>query len=124
MKLKDLDVIVWDHHTGGDIDANWKCQEAVGATITLMVRQLKTMRKLITPIQATLFLAGLYEDTGNLTFSSCTAEDAYAAGECYFPDGLSPRRYYAPVQRGLEIKIGEKLERLRALDQAAAKGRD
>lgn len=77
---KDLDIIVWDHHTGGDIDANWKCQEAVGATITLMVRQLKTMRKLITPIQATLFLAGLYEDTGNLTFSSCTAEDAYAAG--------------------------------------------
>ncbi len=51
-------------------------------------------------------------------------QDAYAAGECYFPDGLSPRRYYAPVQRGLEIKIGEKLERLRALDQAAAKGRD
>ncbi|BBO67123.1 hypothetical protein DSCA_10530 [Desulfosarcina alkanivorans] len=76
----DLEVLVWDHHTGGDIDADWKCQEAVGATVTLMVRQLKAMRKLITPIQATLFLAGLYEDTGNLTFSSCTAEDAYAAG--------------------------------------------
>ena len=82
-KLKqrdDLEVLVWDHHSGGDIDADWKCQEAVGATVTLMVRQLKTMRKLITPIQATLFLAGLYEDTGNLTFSSCTPEDAYAAG--------------------------------------------
>jgi nanoRNase/pAp phosphatase (c-di-AMP/oligoRNAs hydrolase) len=82
-KLKqraDLEVLVWDHHTGGDIDATWKCQEAVGANITLMVRQLKAMRKLITPIQATLFLAGLYEDTGNLSFSSCTAEDAYAAG--------------------------------------------
>jgi CBS domain-containing protein len=71
---------VWDHHTGGDIDATWKCQETVGASITLMVRELKAMRKLITPIQATLFLAGLYEDTGNLSFSSCTAEDAYAAG--------------------------------------------
>jgi putative ATPase len=45
--------------------------------------------------------------------------DAYAAGENYFPDGLEPRRYYAPVQRGLEIRIAEKLERLRALDQAA-----
>lgn len=77
---RDLEVLVWDHHTGGDIDAAWKCQESVGATVTLMVRQLKAMRKLITPIQATLFLAGLYEDTGNLTFSSCTAEDAYAAG--------------------------------------------
>ncbi len=82
-KLKqreDLEVLVWDHHSGGDIEADWKCQEAIGATVTLMVRQLKAKRKLITPIQATLFLAGLYEDTGNLTFSSCTAEDAYAAG--------------------------------------------
>lgn len=76
----DLEVLVWDHHSGGDIDAAWKCQEAVGATVTLMVRRLKAMRKRITPIQATLFLAGIYEDTGNLTFSSCTAEDAYAAG--------------------------------------------
>ena len=33
----------------------------------------------MTPIQATLFLAGIYEDTGNLTFPSTTAEDAYAA---------------------------------------------
>ncbi|HSO20464.1 MAG TPA: CBS domain-containing protein [Desulfosarcina sp.] len=82
-KLKqrnDLDILVWDHHSGGDIDAAWKCQEPVGATITLLIRRLKEMRKIVTPIQATLFLAGLYEDTGNLTFSSCTAEDAYAAG--------------------------------------------
>lgn len=76
----DLDLIVWDHHTSGNMAATWMCQESVGATITLLVRRLKEMRKLITPIQATLFLAGLYEDTGNLTFSSCTAEDAYAAG--------------------------------------------
>ncbi|WP_372677762.1 CBS domain-containing protein [Desulfosarcina sp.] len=75
-----LEVLVWDHHTGGDIDASWKCQEAVGATITLLVRELKAKRRTISPIQATLFLAGLYEDTGNLSFSSCTAEDAYAAG--------------------------------------------
>ncbi|MGA6927016.1 MAG: CBS domain-containing protein [Desulfosarcina sp.] len=82
-KLKNrdgLEVLVWDHHTGGNIEADWKCQETVGATVTLMVRQLKAMRKPITPVQATLFLAGIYEDTGNLTFSSCTAEDAYAAG--------------------------------------------
>lgn len=82
-KLKDradLEVLVYDHHNGGDIKAAWKCQEPMGATVTLMVRQLKAMRKLITPIQATLFLAGLYEDTGNLTFPSCTPEDAYAAG--------------------------------------------
>jgi nanoRNase/pAp phosphatase (c-di-AMP/oligoRNAs hydrolase) len=76
----DVNITVWDHHDGGDIQAGWKCQEPIGATITLLIRQLRQMRKLITPIQATLFLAGLYEDTGNLSFSSTTAEDAYAAG--------------------------------------------
>jgi putative ATPase len=44
--------------------------------------------------------------------------DAYAAGEQYFPEGLPPREYYRPVPRGLEIKIAEKLARLRALDEA------
>ncbi|MCK5101068.1 MAG: CBS domain-containing protein, partial [Desulfobacteraceae bacterium] len=36
-------------------------------------------KKIITPIQATLFLMGIYEDTGNLTFPSTTPDDAYAA---------------------------------------------
>jgi putative ATPase len=33
----------------------------------------------------------------------------YAAGERYFPDAMPDRRYYVPVPRGLEIKIGEAL---------------
>ncbi len=44
--------------------------------------------------------------------------DAYAAGEDYFPESLAGTRYYQPVERGLEIKIKEKLERLRELDRA------
>jgi len=43
--------------------------------------------------------------------------DAYAAGERYFPEELGERIYYHPVQRGLEIKIAEKLARLRDLDK-------
>jgi tRNA nucleotidyltransferase (CCA-adding enzyme) len=79
-KNKNLEIFLWDHHCdGGDINPAWKCQEPVGANITLMIRRLKTERKIITPIQATLFLAGLYEDTGNLSFPASTAEDAYAA---------------------------------------------
>ncbi|MGD8206819.1 MAG: replication-associated recombination protein A [Thiohalocapsa sp.] len=50
--------------------------------------------------------------------------EAYAAGERYFPDGLEPRRYYHPVPRGLEIRIAEKLDRLRELDAAACRGGD
>ena len=39
--------------------------------------------------------------------------DAYAAGERYLPDEMPDRRYYRPAPRGLEIKIGEALARLR-----------
>jgi len=40
--------------------------------------------------------------------------EAFAAGERYLPDGMPDRRYYRPVPRGLELKIGEALARLRA----------
>jgi putative ATPase len=42
--------------------------------------------------------------------------EGYAAGESYFPKALGERRYYQPVARGLEIKIGERLAYWRALD--------
>lgn len=45
--------------------------------------------------------------------------DAYAAGENYFPEQMGQPEYYKPVNRGLEIKIAEKLARLKALDQQA-----
>jgi putative ATPase len=44
--------------------------------------------------------------------------DAFAAGERYLPDTLPDRRYYRPVSRGLEIKIGEALARLRARNES------
>jgi len=46
--------------------------------------------------------------------------DAFAAGERYFPDDMPDRRYYHPAPRGLEQRIGEALERLRARAPAAA----
>ena len=45
--------------------------------------------------------------------------DAFAAGERYLPDEMPDRRYYRPVSRGLEIKIGEALARLRAASAVA-----
>ena len=44
---------------------------------------------------------------------------AYAAGESYMPDGIDEPDFYQPTDRGLEIKIGEKLAWLRELDEAA-----
>lgn len=48
-------------------------------------------------------------------------ENGYAAGEHYFPDDMGEREYYHPVNRGLEIKIAEKLSMLRNLDKEARK---
>jgi tRNA nucleotidyltransferase (CCA-adding enzyme) len=80
-KNPDLEILLWDHHPQpASIQASWKCHALVGANITLMMRCLKAEGKRLTPIQATLFLAGLYEDTGQLIFPNTTAEDAHTAG--------------------------------------------
>jgi putative ATPase len=50
-------------------------------------------------------------------------DDAYAAGEHYFPDGMEAARWYLPTERGLEAKIGERLAALRDRD-AAARSKD
>ncbi|MPQ75688.1 replication-associated recombination protein A [Hydrogenovibrio sp. JE_KL2] len=42
--------------------------------------------------------------------------EAFAAGECYFPEDMPERDYYQPVPRGLEIKIGEKMARLKQMN--------
>ncbi|MBY6344502.1 replication-associated recombination protein A [Providencia rettgeri] len=47
--------------------------------------------------------------------------NAYAAGETYLPDGIPDPHWYQPVPRGLEIKIAEKMDRLRQLDEQAGK---
>ncbi len=77
---RDLEIYLFDHHGSiGDLNPIWKCQESSGANITLMLRYLKKYNISISPIQASLFLLGIYEDTGNLTFSSTTSEDVRAA---------------------------------------------
>ncbi len=43
-------------------------------------------------------------------------EGGFAAGENYLPEGLEGQVFYEPVERGLEIRIGEKLRELRRLN--------
>ncbi len=42
---------------------------------------------------------------------------AYSPGQKYFPDELGEQVFYEPVERGLEIKIAQKLKHLRELDK-------
>ena len=46
-------------------------------------------------------------------------EGAYAAGEHYLPDDMTPQTFYTPTERGLEAKIREKLDELRLRDRRA-----
>ncbi len=43
-------------------------------------------------------------------------EGGFAAGESYLPDGMTTPGFYRPVERGLEIRIAEKLRQLRQLN--------
>lgn len=42
----------------------------------------------------------------------------YAAGESYLPEGMADPNWYQPVDRGLEIKIAERMAFFRKLDEA------
>ncbi len=80
-KKENLAIDLWDHHmTGeGDIKASWVCKEHIGATVTLFVREMQKREIRLTPLDSTILLIGLYEDTGHLSFPSTTPEDARAA---------------------------------------------
>ena len=46
-------------------------------------------------------------------------DDAFAAGERYFPDEMPDQQFYFPSERGIEQQIKERLSKLRALNNRA-----
>ncbi len=44
---------------------------------------------------------------------------AYAAGESYLPEGMPRIEWYKPTERGLEARLRERMDELRALDERA-----
>lgn len=80
MERSDLDIHLFDHHPEiGDLIPSQGKQAPVGSAATLLVQELEKRRTEIDPIHATLFLAGIYEDTGHLTFPCTKPDDARAA---------------------------------------------
>ena len=77
LKKRDLEIHIYDHHpaTVDDVKGDLNVIEEVGATTTILLKKIKEMNLEITPIEATLFALGIYEDTGSLTFSTTTVED-------------------------------------------------
>jgi len=77
-----LEIHIYDHHppSSEDLHGSLEMISEVGATVTLLLDILEKRGIEITPDEATVMMLGIYEDTGNLTFSSTKEEDFKAAG--------------------------------------------
>jgi tRNA nucleotidyltransferase (CCA-adding enzyme) len=75
-----VEVHIYDHHPPceGDARGTLEVIGMVGATTTLLIEKIRQLRLPVTPLEATVFALGIYEDTGCLTFSNTTARDAEA----------------------------------------------
>ncbi|MBI5586951.1 MAG: CBS domain-containing protein [Deltaproteobacteria bacterium] len=78
---KGLDIHIYDHHpsTDADIRGSVEAIKPYGSTTTVLVHIIKEKGIRITPEEATVFMAGIYEDTGSLAFPSTTVRDYEAA---------------------------------------------
>jgi len=77
----DVEVHVWDHHMKGEnIEAVSMRQYELGANVTQMVEEMQKRDCAFSPMHATLFLLGIYDDTGNLSYPSATPRDAAMTG--------------------------------------------
>ena len=73
-------VTVLDHHPRKvQIHPNWQVElHLTGACTTILVEKLRALNVVLTPIEATLMLLGIYEDTGSLTYTCTANRDALA----------------------------------------------
>ncbi|MCM8790870.1 MAG: CBS domain-containing protein [Candidatus Omnitrophica bacterium] len=74
---KDVEIHIYDHHPRmkGDIIADQDVYEDVGATVTILADILRKKKIKLTPLEATVMLLGIYEETGSLTYRATTKLD-------------------------------------------------
>ncbi|MGB9787310.1 MAG: CBS domain-containing protein [Dictyoglomus turgidum] len=75
IKEKKVPIEIYDHHETGDIKGDIEFIEKTGSTTTILVEKLIEKRIPIDPIEATIFLLGIYQDTGNFVFLNTTPKD-------------------------------------------------
>jgi len=77
-----IEVWAYDHHPPAESDlrvAGGVVDPAAGSTSTILAEELARRGLAPTPAEATLLLAGIYEDTGSLTFPTTGPRDLEAA---------------------------------------------
>ena len=75
-----VEVVVFDHHPpmSGDIEGAEEHSRMVGSSTSLLVHEIRDRGIPLTALEASLFLLGIHEDTGSLTYPGATAYDAEA----------------------------------------------
>jgi tRNA nucleotidyltransferase (CCA-adding enzyme) len=82
LEKKEVFIEIYDHHPpmAGDIKADVEISKGYGATTTILSEILQEKNINLTPEEATVMALGIYEDTGNFTYSSTTPSDFTQAG--------------------------------------------
>jgi len=74
-------VVVYDHHPPQEGDLTGVDDRSIptGATTSILVHEIRARGIALAPLEASLMLLGIHEDTGSLTYPGTTAYDADAA---------------------------------------------
>ena len=77
---KHITPIIYDHHprTKYDMPAGKDIYQELGATITILLNIIRRRGIKLSPMEATIMLLGIYEETGSLTFRTTTRKDVDA----------------------------------------------
>jgi tRNA nucleotidyltransferase (CCA-adding enzyme) len=80
-KKKHVKIHIYDHHpfSENDIRGEREIIEEVGAVTTIFTEMIQAAKIPISPLEATLFALGIYEETGSLVYPSTTERDLRAA---------------------------------------------
>ena len=75
-----VEVVIYDHHPHqqGDLECADDRSASVGATTSILATELRQRGIAITPLEASVMLLGIHEDTGSLTYPNATTYDAEA----------------------------------------------
>ncbi|MFV8827370.1 CBS domain-containing protein [Alkalihalobacterium sp. APHAB7] len=81
INTKDVKITIYDHHPpqNGDVKSKNASIEMVGATVTLLIEEIRKRSLPVSSFEATVFGLGIYTDTGSFTYSNTTSRDLVAA---------------------------------------------
>lgn len=97
----ELKVHVYDHHAAAEDDLVGQVEvvQPVGSATTLLVEQIQQRGLEVDSLEATLFVLGIFADTGSLGYATTTSRDARAVA-WLLDQGASPKvinRYLRPA---------------------------